>query len=319
MCRQASCPTCQKETWFGCGQHLPSVFSSISADQKCTCVPKFEKDGVEYPPKVGTGKAQDSDNSACRFRGSDLDLVVINGSGGIERTLGFTLDHDLTKNLTRNQLEDDLIIDLSQPLGEKIWIDVGGESFHIHEDLLRKDMNFIDILKYGSFVKNETPEMFEIFAQWLYTRHFIRQPTIKVALELWFFARKISCQKLQNFTMDFIQDSYRWVDEMMETEELRYVFEATKDDTDIGPLEKFCVVLLHYHTTHVDHYCVRNILLEVPAAVGPYLLYEAECYDRRKFHDCDPSVRTEGNLCEFHSHDKGSIVLEPCKSEPNKP
>ncbi|KAA8573857.1 hypothetical protein MFRU_001g02510 [Monilinia fructicola] len=68
MCRQTSCPTCQKQTWVGCGLHLPSVFSSISADQRCTCVPKFEKDGVDYPPKVGTGRAQDS--------GEEGDIVI---------------------------------------------------------------------------------------------------------------------------------------------------------------------------------------------------------------------------------------------------
>ncbi|KAF5876311.1 uncharacterized protein Bfra_002715 [Botrytis fragariae] len=58
----------EKETWFGCGQHLPSVFSSIPADQECTCIPKFEKDGVQYPPKVGTGTAQDA--------GEEGDVVI---------------------------------------------------------------------------------------------------------------------------------------------------------------------------------------------------------------------------------------------------
>ncbi|TGO82938.1 hypothetical protein BPOR_0730g00050 [Botrytis porri] len=48
----------EKETWFGCGQHLPSAFSSIPVDEQCSCIPKFEKDGVQYPPKVGTGTAQ---------------------------------------------------------------------------------------------------------------------------------------------------------------------------------------------------------------------------------------------------------------------
>ncbi|THV51295.1 hypothetical protein BGAL_0116g00270 [Botrytis galanthina] len=60
--------TAEKETWIGCGQHLPSVFSSIPADQECTCIPKFEKDGVQYPPKVGTGTAQDA--------GEEGDIVI---------------------------------------------------------------------------------------------------------------------------------------------------------------------------------------------------------------------------------------------------
>ncbi|WPH00532.1 Hypothetical protein R9X50_00336100 [Acrodontium crateriforme] len=50
MCRKATCGTCQKATWFGCGLHLPTVFSQIPEAERCTCEPKVEKDGVKYPP-----------------------------------------------------------------------------------------------------------------------------------------------------------------------------------------------------------------------------------------------------------------------------
>ncbi|TVY27913.1 hypothetical protein LHYA1_G003012, partial [Lachnellula hyalina] len=52
MCRKATCATCQKSTWFGCGSHVPSVMDSISEDERCICEPKVEKDGKTYPPKA---------------------------------------------------------------------------------------------------------------------------------------------------------------------------------------------------------------------------------------------------------------------------
>ncbi|KAM7205046.1 hypothetical protein V8F33_001287 [Rhypophila sp. PSN 637] len=52
MCFAATCPTCNKKSWRGCGSHLPSVFASIPEDQRCTCEPKVEVDGKKYPPQA---------------------------------------------------------------------------------------------------------------------------------------------------------------------------------------------------------------------------------------------------------------------------
>lgn len=40
-----------KATWWGCGNHIPSVMDSIPESEWCTCEPKVEKDGKQYPPK----------------------------------------------------------------------------------------------------------------------------------------------------------------------------------------------------------------------------------------------------------------------------
>lgn len=50
MCMQTTCPTCNKATWRGCGQHVPTVMDKIPEDQRCTCEPKVEKEGKKYPP-----------------------------------------------------------------------------------------------------------------------------------------------------------------------------------------------------------------------------------------------------------------------------
>ncbi|KAI1776498.1 hypothetical protein F4818DRAFT_351168 [Hypoxylon cercidicola] len=52
MCMKATCKTCGKTTWFGCGSHIPSVLDQVSADDWCTCEPKVEVNGTKYPPKA---------------------------------------------------------------------------------------------------------------------------------------------------------------------------------------------------------------------------------------------------------------------------
>ncbi|PVH94854.1 hypothetical protein DM02DRAFT_175653 [Periconia macrospinosa] len=51
MCRKAVCESCDKATWWGCGNHIPGVMDNIPQEQWCTCGPKIERDGMEYPPK----------------------------------------------------------------------------------------------------------------------------------------------------------------------------------------------------------------------------------------------------------------------------
>ena len=71
MCFGATCPTCckshrhprppsspppprltpsAKQSWRGCGSHLPTVFANVPEDKWCTCDPKYEVDGKPYPP-----------------------------------------------------------------------------------------------------------------------------------------------------------------------------------------------------------------------------------------------------------------------------
>ncbi|RMZ72988.1 cytochrome P450 [Pyrenophora seminiperda CCB06] len=51
MCKKATCDSCQKTTWWGCGKHITSVMESVPLEQWCTCVPRVEQQGQQYPPK----------------------------------------------------------------------------------------------------------------------------------------------------------------------------------------------------------------------------------------------------------------------------
>lgn len=37
MCSPATCRTCRKTTWSGCGQHVSQVMGRVPAAQRCTC------------------------------------------------------------------------------------------------------------------------------------------------------------------------------------------------------------------------------------------------------------------------------------------
>ncbi|WP_460863111.1 hypothetical protein [Rhodococcus aerolatus] len=37
MCRAATCSTCSKTTWAGCGQHVDTVMAGVPTSQRCTC------------------------------------------------------------------------------------------------------------------------------------------------------------------------------------------------------------------------------------------------------------------------------------------
>ncbi|KAL2266661.1 hypothetical protein VTJ83DRAFT_6013 [Remersonia thermophila] len=51
MCHKATCGTCKKTTWFGCGRHVPSVMDDVPKESWCTCEPQVEKNGQRYPPQ----------------------------------------------------------------------------------------------------------------------------------------------------------------------------------------------------------------------------------------------------------------------------
>ncbi len=39
MCRPATCRTCGKATYTGCGQHVEQVLRGVPEDQRCSCPP----------------------------------------------------------------------------------------------------------------------------------------------------------------------------------------------------------------------------------------------------------------------------------------
>lgn len=77
MCKKGTCTTCRKQhlslllmtgsllqspkmltgtailektSWWGCGNHVPSIMDKVPVEERCTCEPKIEKEGKEYPP-----------------------------------------------------------------------------------------------------------------------------------------------------------------------------------------------------------------------------------------------------------------------------
>lgn len=37
MCQRATCPTCNKPTYAGCGRHIEQVLGDVPPDQRCKC------------------------------------------------------------------------------------------------------------------------------------------------------------------------------------------------------------------------------------------------------------------------------------------
>ncbi|KAF2478506.1 hypothetical protein BDY17DRAFT_258841 [Neohortaea acidophila] len=52
MCKKATCARCSKSSWWGCGQHIPSIMDSVPENERCQCEPKTTVDGKSYPPKA---------------------------------------------------------------------------------------------------------------------------------------------------------------------------------------------------------------------------------------------------------------------------
>ncbi|KAH7258133.1 cytochrome P450 [Fusarium solani] len=50
MCFAATCPTCSKKSWRGCGSHVRQVLDGVPESQWCTCTPRTKIDGKQYPP-----------------------------------------------------------------------------------------------------------------------------------------------------------------------------------------------------------------------------------------------------------------------------
>jgi len=45
MCRPATCRTCDKPTYAGCGQHVEQVLANVPKNQRCKCAPGVRQTG----------------------------------------------------------------------------------------------------------------------------------------------------------------------------------------------------------------------------------------------------------------------------------
>ncbi len=43
MCRRVTCPTCNKPTWVGCGEHIEQALAGIPTSDRCACAVKTAK------------------------------------------------------------------------------------------------------------------------------------------------------------------------------------------------------------------------------------------------------------------------------------
>ena len=39
-----------KATWWGCGNHVPTIMDSVPEEDRCACEPQVEREGKMYPP-----------------------------------------------------------------------------------------------------------------------------------------------------------------------------------------------------------------------------------------------------------------------------
>ena len=53
MCRPATCKTCGKTTWAGCGQHVDQVMKNVPPARRC---PGHTPDGQSTTPRSGLGR-----------------------------------------------------------------------------------------------------------------------------------------------------------------------------------------------------------------------------------------------------------------------
>ncbi|CAH2446502.1 Hypothetical protein PP7435_CHR1-2225 [Komagataella phaffii CBS 7435] len=60
MCQTAICPLCNRKSWTGCGQHIPSAMSNTRQELWCTCTHILDTNYPQYPPRAGTGSARRS-------------------------------------------------------------------------------------------------------------------------------------------------------------------------------------------------------------------------------------------------------------------
>ena len=45
MCQRATCRTCGKATYTGCGQHVEQVLAGVPKSQRCACPPSERSTG----------------------------------------------------------------------------------------------------------------------------------------------------------------------------------------------------------------------------------------------------------------------------------
>jgi hypothetical protein len=71
MCRKATCPTCKKATWTGCGAHVDQVLRGVAPADRCTCRERGTSSGrvtpkTAKPPKPVAAAAAPKEPAAAK-------------------------------------------------------------------------------------------------------------------------------------------------------------------------------------------------------------------------------------------------------------
>jgi len=53
MCQRATCKTCGKATYTGCGQHVEQVLANVPKNQRCSCSPDQRSTGGFFSRLLG--------------------------------------------------------------------------------------------------------------------------------------------------------------------------------------------------------------------------------------------------------------------------
>jgi len=53
MCQRATCRTCGKATYSGCGQHVEQVLAGVPKNQRCSCTPAQRSTGGFFSRLMG--------------------------------------------------------------------------------------------------------------------------------------------------------------------------------------------------------------------------------------------------------------------------
>jgi hypothetical protein len=55
MCRRATCQTCSRPTYAGCGMHIESVLGDVPKPERCSCREKQKQKQEQQAPEQPAG------------------------------------------------------------------------------------------------------------------------------------------------------------------------------------------------------------------------------------------------------------------------
>ncbi|KAI9645420.1 hypothetical protein NHQ30_006159 [Ciborinia camelliae] len=211
----------------------------------------------------------------------------------------------------------------SKPGNEFVRIFVSSElkEFSVHKALIRStcdffknafDGRFMEGVKNKMFMPEDDPDTFEIFVNWMHAGHLRSDLKPMQIINLWIFADKCQCQKLENNALDALVHALH-VDNnspslSLTYEEVERIFENTmENDTNSCRLRGFAVKLLAFEVRHGDRDKICD-LERIFQGVDGSLLETLNIIREGMRLDFDPRIRNDNfcRCCGFPNHIGGS-------------